>query len=136
LIPDSPVRKVPKPKSRSRSEEAIISAEDHNKLLEVASPEFRLVLRVRWATGCRPGEIGKITAENINPETTIVHIAEHKTDKSGKPRLIFLPPSIIAELRRLSERFKDGPLLRSKSGQPWTGSAITKAMWRLKVRPG
>lgn len=136
LIPDNPVRKVAKPKSRSRSEEAIISEEEHGKLSEVASKDFRLVLRILWATGCRPGEVGSITAENFDPETGLVKLAEHKTDKTGKPRLIFLPPDIAAELRRLSERFKTGALLRSRQGNAWTGRAITKAMGRLKRLTG
>ena len=49
-------KQVPKPRSRSRSAEAVITEADHLKLLEAATPDFRLVLRVLHATGCRPGK--------------------------------------------------------------------------------
>lgn len=108
FIPTNPAKRVPKPRSRSRTDDAVVSEEDHRKLMAVASPEFSLVLRFLWATGCRPGEVGKVTAENFNPDAAVIRLTEHKSDRTGKPRLILLPDDIVALLKQQAQRFPTG----------------------------
>ena len=104
--------------------------------MKTASPSFRLVLRVLHATGCRPGEAARMTAEAFNPEAGCVVLHEHKADKGGKPRVVFLPPEIVSLLREQAQRYPSGPLLRTAKGQPWTGRSITESMQDLKERTG
>ncbi|MCE9564873.1 MAG: tyrosine-type recombinase/integrase [Planctomycetes bacterium] len=136
LIGINPVRKVSKPKSQSRAEQAIILDADHAKLMAVATTDFKLVLRVLHATGCRPGEVGKITADSFDAVNAVVKLVEHKSDKTGKPRLIFLPLDICELLKAQLARFAAGSLLRSKNGVAWTGRSITQAMMRLRRKTG
>lgn len=136
MIAANPVRKVARPKERSRGAESVIAPEDHARLLAKASPTFRLVLRVLHGTGCRPGEASRITAENFDPDTGVIRLEEHKSDHHGRPRLIFVPPDLSAELRELAGRFGSGPLLRTAAGNPWTGRSITRAMQKLKAAAG
>jgi integrase len=134
LLAEGPVKRVPKPKARSRSEEAVIGPADRAKLSAVASPEFRLVLQVLHGTGCRPGETCRITAENFDAANGVAKLREHKTDRTGRPRLVFVPPDASALLKAQADR--TGPLLRSKARQPWTARSITQAMNRLQRKAG
>src|SRR5262245_40336281 len=54
LICDDPTRFLTKPPKRSRGAEAVLSADDHAKLLTAASPAFRDLLTVLHASGARP----------------------------------------------------------------------------------
>ena len=136
LLTDNPVRRVPKPKSASRSESTIISSKDHQTLLAAATPEFALVLRILYATGARPSEVCAITAETFDPATGVVKLHVHKSDSTGKPRLIFLLPEIVTALNTQAARFPSGALLRSRKGKPWTGRSITEAMRGLRDKTG
>lgn len=136
LLTDSPVRRVAKPKARSRSSEAVISEGDHGKLMEKATPGFRLVLRVLHATGARPGEVVRISTDTFDAAAGTVVLHEHKTDHTGRPRLICLPPDVCELLKAQAARYGTGPLLKSKAGKPWTARGITQAMRRLKRKAG
>lgn len=136
MMPSNPAKKVPKPKSKSRSAETVISEEQHQRLMAVADPEFRMVLQVLWATGCRPSEAAGITAETFDAVNSVVKLANHKSDRTGKVRLIFLPPDVVTMLKMQLERFGSGALLRSNKGYPWTGRSITEAMRRVQAKTG
>ena len=135
LMLANPCAKVTKPKSLSRTE-AIISESDHHRLLAAASPDFQLVLTVLHATGCRPGEACSMTVENFDAINSVVKLSVHKTDRSGKPRLIFLPPEVVKLLEVQAARYRTGKLLRSRRGHAWDAKAITNAFWRLRAELG
>lgn len=135
-IDANPVSKVSRPKSRSRSGDAIFTDEDHAKLLGAATPEFRKVLIVLHGTGARPGEVCGITAENFDPSSGVVVLRVHKGDKSGKPRLVFTPPDVTTVLAAERERWGSGPLLRSRAGVAWNPRSIIHAVRRLRRKTG
>lgn len=132
----NPMKKVQRPRGHARSESALISKEDHQKLLAAASPEFAIVLRVLHATGCRPGELRGITAEGFHPDENLVVLRVHKADRTGKPRIIFLPADVTAALRVQLGRWLSGPLLRSMGGTPWSSRGVLQAMSRLREKTG
>ena len=130
----NPVKMVAKPKGRSRSQSAVIGEADHAKLTEAATPCFRAVLDVLHATGCRPSEAASLTAENTDLAAGVAVLDVHKCDRSGKPRLVFLPPALCDRLRALGR--SSGPLLRTARGNSWTGRSITQAMRKLCAKAG
>lgn len=136
FLSDNPIKRVPKPRCRSRGQSAVIRPEDHAKLMAKASPAFQQVLAVLHGTGCRPGEVCAITAANFDPANALVRLEIHKSDRHGKPRLIFVPPEIGEMLKSLAVRYPAGPLLRTKENNPWTGRSITEYMQKLKRRAG
>lgn len=136
LLEFNPATKVPKPKTRSRTEDAMISEADHRKLLDAATKEFRLVLHVLHDSGCRPGEVCRLTAENFRPDADCFVLPEHKTDSTGRPRIVFLPPELIEDLSKLTKRYETGPLLRSRKGVPWSARSIRLAMRHLRKKTG
>lgn len=136
MIATNPVKRVPRPKVVSRGCEAVIDDQSHRVLLAGASDNFRTVLRVLHGTGCRPGEACRIAVENFDAENGVVRLTEHKTDRTGTPRVIFLTPELTALFVELAERVKCGPLLRTKHGNPWTGRSITTMMQQTRKRTG
>lgn len=136
IMASNPARKVPKPKSKSRSADAVITEADHRKLLEAADPEFRTVLTVLHGTGCRSGEAAAFAVDNFDAANGVVKLFVHKSDKTGKPRLIFLPPDVCEMLKTQAARYTSGALLRSNKGFAWTGRSITEAMRRLHKKTG
>jgi integrase len=135
-LADNPVKRVTRPRGRTRSESAVIGPDDHSKLLAAASPDFRLVLRLLYATGCRPGELQRITTETFYPEAGLVKLNEHKADRTGRPRLIYLPPDVLELLKTQAARHRSGPLLRSRKGVPWNTHSIGGAMTRTREKAG
>jgi integrase len=117
LIVRNPVSAMAKPKSRSRGAESVISSADHAKLLEHATPQLRIVLTVLQATGARPGEVCKITAENFDADSGLVKLSEHKSDHIGRIRLIFLPVETV-------EMLKDWPSCTARAHCFGTVSAL------------
>lgn len=125
-----------KPKSRSRGEEAVITAELHTQLLAAATPQLRLVLTLLHATGARPGEVCGFTAENFDAAAGVVKLAEHKTDHTGRVRRIFLPAEAVEVLKGQVLKYRSGPLLRNRLGRAWTGKAVAWQVNRLCLKVG
>src|SRR5580700_7245960 len=76
-------------------------------------------------TGCRPGEVAKVTAADCDLAAGIWVLAKHKTaKKTGTPRVIYLPPEAVELTRELVAKHPEGPLFLNSRGQPWTRNAI------------
>jgi integrase len=136
IIARSPIEGLHRPPKASRGVEALITPEEHERLLAKATPGFVLFLRVLWATGARPGEVAAITAENFDEANGIVSLKKHKTAHRGKNRILYLTPEIVTLLVKQRERYKSGALLRNRSGKPWTEWAIVKAMKYAREKAG
>ena len=65
-----------------------------------------------------------------------MRLNEHKSDKTGKPRLIVISADLSAELKALAARYPVGSLVRSRAGKAWTGKGITQAMRRTRKEAG
>jgi integrase len=111
-----------------------LTREEFDRLLAVIpDAEFRLLLRVMYFTGCRPGEAYKLKPRHLHPlenKATLTH-KEHKTGHwTGKKRLIYFPASIMKEVRQLAaQRGSDEPILRNTKGRPWNDSNVG---WRFR----
>jgi integrase len=136
LLEDNPAKKVLRPKGRSRSVEAVISGGDHEKLLGGAHPTLVPVIRLLYETGCRPGEIGKMTVENYHPDAAVFRLTEHKADKTGKVRNVFLPPDLNEFVKEVAAKRKSGVMFLTKRKTAWRAGAITLAMDRLRKKVG
>jgi integrase len=132
----NPLLGVCKPPKVSRGMEALLSREEYARILDAATPPFRIFLRVLYASGARPGEVAAITAENLDADAGLVRLADHKTAYKGFRRVIYLTPEAVALLLSERERCRSGPLLRNNRGEAWTENAIGIAMRRTRARAG
>lgn len=138
IIPLNPLKNLKRPHGESRGTKAVVSANDHKKLLKAANPSPRLLLTLLHETGARPAELSRLTAEDADLTNGVAVLAQHKTaSKTGKPRLIILTPKAVGILRKQAAVNPKGPLLRNSKGMPWTkdgiGRAIRLARKRAKV---
>lgn len=136
LLEKNPCLKVPKPKSRRRGATEVVSRATHDKLMDAASPEMKLVLRFLWDTGCRPGELTRVTAAGYHREMRTVRLGDHKTDYTGKDRLLFLGPDAAQMVEALIPVHPHGPLFRNKWGMPWTARRLVERLRHLRKKTG
>jgi integrase len=136
MVDRSPLVGVRKPPKASRGMEALLTPEEYARLLDAATPLFRLFLKVLYGSGARPGEVAAITAENFDPDAGLVRLAEHKTSHKGFRRVIYLTPEAVALLVQQRERYQSGLLLRNSRGQAWTQNSIGLALRRTRERAG
>jgi len=114
----SPIQGIRKPKKQSRGRKAVISQEDHAKLVKAAQGEWKDFLSLLWLTGARPGEIAGLTAADIDLASKTAILSEHKTaEQTGKDRLIVLADEAVAILRRLIAERPQGLLFPGEKGQ-------------------
>jgi integrase len=101
LLSRNPLVGIRKPAKASRGTKALISADEHARLVAHADPLFGAYLQLLWFTGARPGEIAGLRAEEIDHAQGVVVLTNHKEAHLGKNRILFLCPEALAVLRRL-----------------------------------
>jgi len=135
LITRSPLNGVRKPTRASRGAKAIVSADNHARLVLCAPKPFKAFLQLLWLTGARPGEIAGLRAEDLDLENGVVVLSAHKMAHLGKIRVLFLSSEAVAVIRGLER--KDGLLFPSENnGGVMTAQAVGCRLRRLCVKAG
>jgi integrase len=134
LIHANPVKGFVAPQGKQRI--TYFTPEVEQAMYRHAKPALRLALRVLIRTGARYGsELCHLTAAHITdgPKgmTWKFNADEAKTNK---PRVIYIPSDIAAEVRPLMARHPSGAIFRNTRGQPWDKRAMRAAFIRLKKR--
>jgi integrase len=137
LLKESPVRSVKKPPAVRR--ERVLTAEEWAALVAaVRDQEFKDFLFALRETGCRPGEVRKVTADNVNLGLGLWVLEEHKTrKKTGLPRVVYLTPGMVELCRLLCERWPTGPIFRGpkrKGHKPYSRNALRCRFRRLRAK--
>lgn len=129
-IGTNPIGDMKKPARESRGADAVVSVDDHGKLLASADPMFGDFLRLLWATGARPGELTGITADMVKRMSNgVLRLKEHKTAHKGKGRTLILSPDAVVILQRWATG-REGKLF------PWPRKSVTSRMDRLRKKAG
>ena len=134
LIATSPGKKVRKPPVNRR--ETILAPEEQQAIHNAARGQcFRDFMLAMEETGCRPGEVAKVTAADVSLEAGTWTLAEHKTaHKTGKPRVVYLTGPVITLCRELIAKYPEGPIFRNRHGRPWTRNAIRCRFRHLRTK--
>jgi integrase len=133
-IPKSPVAHVRKPRPLTR-DRILEPGERELILASITDEAFRNYVTALLATGCRPGEIARVSKADCNVERGVWVMVRHKTaKKTGKPRVVYLTPAMVALTRTLCERHPDGPIFRNRRGKPWSGTAVRQRFQRLREK--
>lgn len=86
-------------------------------------------------TGCRPGEVAKVTAKDVDLDQGLWILKQHKTaKKTGKPRLVYLSPDALELTRGLVARRANGLLFLNSKGLAWTRNAIRMRFRNLRKK--
>jgi integrase len=120
----------------SRGSDSLINPADHERLLAAAPLSYRNALLTLWATGCRPCELCSVEARHLDVSATAFVLDQHKTDKTGRPRIILLPAAIFDLCLQLAERHPSGPLFRNCKGQPLSPDRLRNWLFKTRRRLG
>lgn len=122
-LPANPLAGLHMPRARVRGAEFMIGTDAQAKLLAAAPAYLRDVLFALQQTGCRPCEVVSVTAADFDPAAGVWVLREHKTSgKTGRPRVVFLPPAVVELCARLAAAHPTGPLFRRAGGTPFPAS--------------
>lgn len=137
VINANPMKKVKKPSPVRR--DRILAPEERSALLAaIRDQEFRDFVFALQETGCRPGEVRRVTAAQVNLELGVWVLEHHKTrKKTGLPRVIYLTPGMIELCRRLCEKWPEGPIFRGparKGCKPFSRNAVRCRFRRLRAK--
>jgi len=125
---------VRKPKALTR--DRTLTREERELILgSIRDEAFRRFVTALTLTGCRPGEVARVTANCFDDKDGVWVLAEHKTaKKTGKPRVIYLPPEAVTLTRELIARHPEGPLFLNSRGKPWSRNAVRIRFTRLRKK--
>jgi integrase len=134
VLSPNPLRNVEKPPASRRTR--IVTPEERVEILAaVRDRNFRDFLSALYETGCRPSEVARVTAANVNLELGIWLFDKHKTgEKTGKPRVIYLSPAMAELSKRLVAERPEGPLFPGRRGAAFTKNAIRIRFRRLRKK--
>lgn len=96
------------------------------------SKAFREFLLAVWKTGCRPGEAAKVTARDFDPVARTWTIQGKTSRKTGRKRVVYLPPEIVSLCERLAVEHPSGPLFRNSYGDPWSENAHSEYLRKIR----
>ncbi|MBP85512.1 MAG: hypothetical protein CMJ64_02155 [Planctomycetaceae bacterium] len=99
------------------------------------APFRRLLLAMDW-TLYRPGELARLKWEQIHWEQDVAILPDHKTKRTGKPKVIPLIPKMQRLLRWLQQNSTSEFCFLNSKGVPWTINAIDHRMNHVKDRSG
>jgi integrase len=133
-IAASPIRALKKPTPKRR--ERILTAEDRALIRSaISDAAFRDFVIALQETGARPGEVAQVSAHQVDLENALWVLTEHKTaGRTGRPRIIYLTPTMVELCRQQVAKNPSGPLFRNSRGRPWTGNAVRCRFRRLRKR--
>jgi integrase len=140
IIRSNPFARVRTPGGNRR--ETLVYPEAQRRILEDLSHgkhrrPFRLYLIAMRHSGCRPGEIRRVTAEHFDQGLEAWVFAKHKTsDKVQRKRVVHLSPCLLTLTRILARARPKGSLFRNADGEPWSKNAIVDRMRRIRVKFG
>lgn len=126
--------KLELPTKKSRGREAIVSPSDFAVILEHSNDRLRDALIAIRQTGCRPGELVGLNAENVDLAAGVWVLPEHKTDADGMPRVIHLSDTAKELTRRLVEANPTGTVFRNNRNHAWTVIGLNNAMAMVRER--
>lgn len=131
----NPIKGIEKPEAKTRT--TIIPQQDFDAMVVAATGPFRDLLILTFDTGARPQEIKRLEARHVDLEKQRALIPIEDDPKGGVARAIYFPTDrSLATIRRCMKEHPEGPILRNRLGNPWTGFAVKNAFEKLEEKTG
>jgi integrase len=93
LLAENPIKGVKKPRKKRRTR--ILSVGEKALLLAAVTDRyFGEFCFAMLETGARPMEVAGVTANDVSRDCTRWTLDEHKTDRTGEARVIYLTPAM------------------------------------------
>lgn len=126
----NPIQGMHKPTAKRRS--SVVTPAELEKILQNVSAQLADLLTVTYDSGARPQEVKRLEARHIDFENQRAVIPADEAKGRQHARVIYLPTEeSLAIVRRLCEKYPQGPIFRNSKGNAWTGDAVKCAFARL-----
>jgi integrase len=114
-----------------------LSINECQRLINAADPDFRLLVQAALLTGCRYGELTRLTAADFHPDGGTISI---RMSKSGQSRHVVLTAEGVEFFAQASiGKSGNDPILTNGGGKPWKrsnqGKPMLLACARAQIRP-
>lgn len=142
LIPPHQLGRIRKPRPKNR--DRFLTDTELQAMLRGSNPKNhhrsgaeyrRLLLAMDW-TMCRPGELARLEWSHVHLDRSVAILADHKTKRTGRPKIIPLIPKMKRLLVWLKARSRSKFCFVNSQNRPWTISSINIRMRNLKERIG
>jgi integrase len=133
-IKNDQIRHMERPPMKRRQ----AATEDQRKQImdEVKDEEFQDFLTAVMESGCRPGEIMRMTGDMVNLEDGVATFHGKTSGETGKDRVVYLTESLRELLRKLIGRHGSDILFLNTEGNPWDRNAVRCRFRRLRAKLG
>ena len=98
---------------------------------EKLNPRARVLAEFIVSTGCRPGEARLLKWEQVDIENGVCVLEDHKTDRTGRPRIIYLTP-IALEICKKQEHINRW-VFNSIRRKPYTKDGLHSVLHRVGI---
>ena len=130
ILTPSPIRSLKADRAKRRTR-VLSKSELAEILAAIRDTQFREFIQAMLETGCRPSEVARVAATNVDLSLGVWVFDEHKTaKKTQRPRVVYLTQAMIDLSRKLIAKFPDGPLFRGPRGN----TAFTRQNIRCRFR--
>jgi integrase len=114
-----------------------LSVDEAGRLLDACEPDFRRLVRAALESGCRYGELARLTVDDWNRDAGTLAI---RRSKAGKARHVILTPEGAAFFNDLcAGRSSSETMLAKKNGETWHKSnqrgPMLAACYRADIKP-
>lgn len=138
LLTERVLQRLTPPPEVCRGQEVVLAPEHRKLLIENCRLDCqRYVLIALYASGCRPGELCGLRAEDVDlTATPPVWRVKGKATKANRTgvRAVALNPTLATLTRKLLAMYPAGPLFRNWAGTAWTPGLIDAFVYRLRNR--
>lgn len=137
VIGVNPMRKLKKPTNVLRDVSRLMTEADHQRIMAfVTYRNARDTLLALNDTGARPGEVISVKASDYRAEKKAWILTDHKLDRYGKTRVIYLTDRLVELTERLIKERPSGKLFRNCRGKPWRLKTLVSFFIRLRKQLG
>jgi integrase len=135
---DNPAALCRRPVRLSRAAASAPDPDAAAMIVASVKPHLQDILTALYDSGCRPGEVIRVTAAEFDAAHKVWRLVEHKTARrTGRVRLVMLTDRVVAACERLAREHPTGPLYRNQYGRPYTDpERIATAVRRARRRLG
>jgi integrase len=134
-IGEDPIALMEVPAGEAR--DVFIPRDKFDELLTLApDPSLRDLMKVTYATGCRPQESLRLEIRHVDlkHQRWVIPRTEAKGKKA--PRVVYLSEESVRITEHLIAGRADGFVFRNSQGKKWTVSAVNCAFKRIRDRLG
>jgi len=119
-------RRVQPFKSVEIARQRFLTVAEAQRLINACDPDFRALVRAALETGCRYGELTRLTVADLNLQTGTLTVQQ---SKSGRPRHVVLTDEGRDFFGRLcAGRAGHEVMLRHDDGSPWKSTQQSRRM--------